>query len=161
MWHGLALLVFCLATWGTRRADVLSPWPYLGLWTVGIWSWAAVFWTLRRRSGPVTFVERQLVHVWGGSMIACAMVFIIEMLLGFPPLTLSPVIAAINGTVFFIKAGLLSGRFYLQAAALYARAFVLAFRPVDGLVGFAIVSALSFFLPGLRIHRTRLRKRSG
>ena len=32
--------------------------------------WAAVFWWLRRRMGPVTFVERQIAHVWAASMIA-------------------------------------------------------------------------------------------
>ena len=75
MWHSLVLL-------GDLRADqrhvsgaartgrgYRRRWPYLALWTLGLGTWAAVFWTLRRRAGPVTFVERQIAHVWAGSMV--------------------------------------------------------------------------------------------
>lgn len=64
MWHSLVLVIASVLTellqW--NQAGRLS---YALLWTVGLGSWAAVFWALRRRMGPVTFVERQIAHVWG------------------------------------------------------------------------------------------------
>ena len=52
----------------------------------------------------MTFVERQIAHVWGASMIGCSLLFAIEMLLGLPVLALSPVLALFSGMVFLIKA---------------------------------------------------------
>ena len=71
--------------------------PYLLIWTVGFSTWAAIFWWLRHRGGPVTFVERQIAHVWGASMIGCSLLFLIEILLGLPVLSLSPVLAVFAG----------------------------------------------------------------
>ena len=39
-------------------------------------------------------------------------VFVVEMLLGLPVLTLSPMLAVIAGMTFVVKAGMLSGSFY-------------------------------------------------
>src|SRR5262249_24931718 len=89
MWHSLALLVTCLLTTVLQWQNVASPWPYLGLWTAGLGTWAMIFWTLRRRSGPVTFIERQIAHVWASSMISIALLFVVEIILGMPVLTLS------------------------------------------------------------------------
>ena len=46
-----------------------ARWPYFAIFTVGLGAWAAIFWQLRRRRGPVTFVERQLAHIWGAGVI--------------------------------------------------------------------------------------------
>ncbi|MEX0586844.1 MAG: serine/threonine-protein kinase, partial [Pirellulales bacterium] len=73
MWHSLALLVTCLLTNFLQWRGTSSPLPYLALWTAGLGTWAMIFWTLRRRSGPVTFVERQIAHVWASSMISIAL----------------------------------------------------------------------------------------
>ena len=67
MWHSLALVVICLITNAFKWRGIDSPGPYLAIWTVGFGTWAAIFWALRRRAGPVTFVERQIAHVWGAA----------------------------------------------------------------------------------------------
>ncbi len=122
MWHSLALLIICVLTNVMQWQGTTSPWPYLGLWIAGLGTWAGIFWTLRRRSGPVTFVERQIAHVWAGSMVSIAGLFAVEMILGMPVLTLSPVLALTSGMIFLVKAGTLTGQFYFQSAALFATA---------------------------------------
>ena len=37
---------------------------------------------LRRRAGPVTFVERQIAHIWAASMTCSTLLFLVEALLG-------------------------------------------------------------------------------
>jgi hypothetical protein len=159
MWHSLVLLMLCLITDQFRILKITSPGPYLGLWSLGLGTWATIFWRLRRRSGPITFVERQIAHVWAGSVISCTLLFVVEIILKLPVLTLSPVLALSSGMVFLVKAGILSGSFYLQAAALFATSIIMAAWPDYGLTVFGIVSGLSFFLPGLKYHRQRYRSR--
>ena len=159
MWHALVLLVLCLVTaWFQWRGES-SRLPFLLLWTVGLGTWAAAFWKMRQVAGPVTFIERQIAHVWAGSMGCVMMLFLLEPLLSLPVLKLSPVLGLVAGTVFLIKAGMLSGEFYLQAVALYATAVVMALSPTWGLPVFGVVSAAAFFLPGLKFYRQR--KQSG
>jgi serine/threonine protein kinase len=161
MWHSLALLVICLLTSIMQWRGVTSPWPYAVLWTLGLGAWATVFWKLRHRSGPVTLIERQVAHVWAGSMASITMLFVVEVILGLPVLTLSPVLAISSGMVFLVKAGMLSGAFYLQSLALFLTAAVMAWLQARGwrvdIMLFGVVSAASFFLPGLKYHRQRLR----
>jgi serine/threonine-protein kinase len=153
MWHALVLLILCLLTNAMQLAGVSSRWLYAGLWTLGLGAWAAIFWNLRRRAGPVTFVERQIAHVWAASMACSTMLFAVEAILGFPPLQLSPVLALIAGAVFVAKAGILSGEFYVPAALLFATSLVMAVFPRYGLAIFGVVSAATFFLPGWKFHR--------
>ncbi|HEX3872376.1 MAG TPA: serine/threonine-protein kinase, partial [Pirellulales bacterium] len=68
MWHSAALLVLCLVTNAMQWSGIASPLPYLGVWVVGLGAWASIFWSLRRRAGPVTFIERQIAHIWAGSV---------------------------------------------------------------------------------------------
>ena len=88
--------------------------------------WGTVFWQLRKRGGPVLFVERQVAHVWAGSVVATIGVFVVEVLLKLPVLTLSPILAVIAGLTFVVKAGMLSGSFYVSAAALFLTAIPMA-----------------------------------
>ena len=118
MLHAAVLLVLCLVTNAFQLAGITSRWPYVALWTVGLGTWAAVFWNLRRRSGPITFVERQIAHVWAGSMIIDMFMYAIEYQLGLAVLTLSPMLGPISGAVFLTKAAMLSGVFYIQAVVL-------------------------------------------
>ena len=116
--------------------------------------------------GPVTFVERQVAHVWGGSVIASVGLFAIEWILGLAVLTLSPVLGLINGVVFTIKAGILSGEFYVHALALFLTAGAMAVIqrhgealgiPNDiGISLFGLVSAAVFFIPGWKYYRRRV-----
>ena len=155
MWHSLALIVVCFMTSGLHWLGDRQRLHYAGLWTVALWGWGAVFWVLRRRGGPVTFVERQIAHLWAGSMIGIALLFPLEAWLNLEVLSLSPVLPLIMGLVFLAKAGILSGAFYFQAAALFASAAPMAYWPRLAHVIFGLVSAASFFIPGWKYHRQR------
>ena len=163
MWHSLVLLVLCLLTNWLQWRGVDSREPYVGMWVVGLGAWAGIFWSLRRRSGPITFVERQIAHVWGASMIASFLLFVVETQLGMPVLTLSPVLPLVGAMVFVIKAGILSGAFYFQAAANFAVAIAMAWirhsdLPDIGLTLYGLVAAASFFIPGLKYYRQQRRQ---
>jgi serine/threonine-protein kinase len=162
MWHAAVLLVLCLVTnllyvrrnqWPVFQAH----WPYLLLWGGGLAVWAPAFWALRRRSGPVTAVERQIAHAWGASIVAVMLLFGVEAILNLDVLTLSPVLGLIGGMIFVVKAGILTGAFYLNAAAMFACSVVMALMHRAGnpygitLFGFA--SAAAFFLPGWKYFR--------
>ena len=158
MWHSLVLVIACLLTEGLLlfQGDKPDRTAYILLWIVGLGAWAAVFWALRRRMGPVTFVERQIAHVWGASMIGIGALFPIEWWLNLPPLTLTPLIAIITGMVFLIKAGILSGVFYVQAFCLFASSFFMLVFPKFAHIIFGIVAGSSFFFPGLKYYRQSL-----
>ena len=156
MWHSLVLLVACLLTWQLDYWGITRRIIYGGVWTVGLGAWAAVFWKLRQRMGPVTFIERQIAHVWGASMIAIGMLFPIEWLLRLPVLKLSPLLGVISAMVFVIKAGMLSGVFYIQAVALLLASVVMALYPPWSHLVFGIVAAACFFVPGYQYARRSL-----
>ena len=164
MLHSAVVLVLCLLTnvlqWRDAAAGTSSRWPYMSIWCLGLGVWAIIFYNLRRRAGPVTFVERQIVHVWAGSMIVSTLLYFVEWQMGLAVLQLSPVIGLISGMVFLVKASLLNGRFYIQAAALFITGGVMAVIPQTNLPDFSIslygvVAGLSFFLPGLKYYRQR------
>jgi eukaryotic-like serine/threonine-protein kinase len=157
IWHSVVVVCLCLLTNILQEKGVGSPRPYVLIWTVGFSTWAAIFWWLRHRGGPVTFVERQIAHVWGASMLGCSMLFGLEILLGLPVLTLSPVLAVFSGMVFFVKAGILSGWFYIPSIALFLTALMMAKWPRFGLTMFGVASATGFLVPGLLYHRRRVR----
>ena len=155
MWHSVVILALCVTTDVLAWQGVTTRWPYLVLWAGGLALWAPIFWALRQRSGPVTAVERQIAHIWGGSVIASVMLFWVEALLDLPVLTLSPVLALLAGLVFFAKAGILSGAFYIQAAVLFATALVMCMARDVSHVIFGVVSGICFFVPGLKYFRQR------
>jgi len=157
MWHSVVILALSVTTDVLAWQGVTSRWPYTALWGGGLALWAPIFWALRHRTGPVTAVERQIAHVWGGSVIASVMLFWVEDLLHLDVLTLSPVLALLAGTVFFAKAGILSGVFYIQAAVLFATSLLMCVVPRYQHVIFGLVSAACFFVPGYKYFRQRLR----
>jgi serine/threonine-protein kinase len=136
---------------------VTSRLPYLAIWCVGLVVWAAIFWSLRKRGGPVLFIERVIAHVRVAAIIATMGVFFTEILLDLQVLTLSPMLAIFAGMIFTCKAGLLSGSFYLHAAALYLTAVPMALFPQIGPLLFGIVVAICFFQPGLKYYRQQTR----
>lgn len=154
MWHSLVLLIACVLTeilaWNHAHRSSFAL-----LWTVGLGAWAAVFWALRRRMGPVTFVERQIAHVWGASMIGIGALFPIEWLMGLEALKLTPLIAVISAMMFIIKAGILNGAFYIQGACLLATSFTMVWWPPIAHLLYGVVAALCFFVPGLKYYRQR------
>ena len=154
MWHSLVLVIASVLT-EVLQWNQASRLAFALLWTLGLGAWAAVFWALRRRMGPVTFVERQIAHVWGAAMIGIGALFPIEWGLELAPLTLTPLLAVITGMMFMIKAGILSGAFYVQAGSLFiASAAMLAWPSVAHLI-FGAVAGLCFFVPGLKYYRQR------
>ncbi len=160
MWHSLVLLIVCLATEYLHWSGVTSRFGYASLWIVGLGTWAGVFWALRRWMGPVTFVERQIAHVWGASLAAIAALTPLEWLLDLEPLKLSPILGLVGAMVFFVKAGILTGSFYLQSAALLVTSFFMALLPNVAHTMFGCVSAACFFIPGLKYYRRRQRNES-
>jgi len=157
IWHSMVLLVAGLLTWQMDYLGVTQVGMYVAVWTLGLGAWAAVFWKLRQRMGPVTFIERQIAHVWGASMVAIAMLFPIERLMNFEVLALSPLLGVIAAMVFIIKASMLNGVFYIQAAALLIAALLMAIQPDYAHLIFGVVSAACFFIPGFKYSRRRLR----
>jgi serine/threonine-protein kinase len=157
IWHSVVVLLLCLLTNSLQEQGIQAHGPFLLIWIVGFGAWAAIFWWLRHRGGPVTFVERQIAHVWGASMVGCALLFVIEILLGMPVLRLSPVLAVLAGMVFLIKAGILAGMFYIPAAAMFLTAVLMAVWPRFAVTMFGIASGASFFVPGLMYHYRRVR----
>ncbi len=157
MWHSVVVLALCVTTDVLAWQGVATRWPYVVLWAGGLALWAPIFWALRHRTGPVTAVERQIAHVWAGSVIASTLLFAVEAALGFESLKLSPVLALIAGVVFFAKAGILSGAFYIQAAVLFATSFLMCALPDVQHVLFGLVSGGCFFVPGLKYFRQRIR----
>lgn len=157
IWHSMVLLIAGLLTWQMDYLGVTQVGMYVAVWTLGLGAWAAVFWKLRQRMGPVTFIERQIAHVWGASMVAIAMLFPIERLMNFEVLALSPLLGVIAAMVFIIKASMLNGVFYIQAAALLLAALLMAIQPDYAHLIFGVVSAACFFIPGFKYSRRRLR----
>ena len=155
MWHSLVLLVACFLTWSLDHYEVTQRWVYGAVWTVGLGAWAAVFWKIRQRMGPVTFVERQIAHIWGASMIAIGLLFPMEDWLGMDVLTLSPMLGIISAMVFIIKAGMLSGEFYIQAVALLLASLAMVVWPEWAHLIFGVVVAACFFVPGYRYARRK------
>jgi serine/threonine-protein kinase len=106
-------------------------------------------------------VERQIAHIWAAALVSIIALFPLEAHLGLPPLRLSPVLGLIAGMVFLIKAGLLSGLFYIQAAVLFVTAGVMALWPSYEHLVFGIVLAACFFFPGLKYYRQQTVKSAG
>ncbi|MEE2825169.1 MAG: serine/threonine-protein kinase [Planctomycetota bacterium] len=155
MWHSLALLLTCVVTQLMFEYD-FRVYQYVLVWTLGFGAWVSVFWWLRRRMGPVTFVERQIAHVWAASLCMVVFMFPLEYHLGLEPLQLAPFLAVVAGMTFVIKAGILSGQFYCHAFLLFATAIVMASFPAYAMVIFGFVSAACFYFSGLKYYRRRL-----
>lgn len=160
MVHSGMVLLICLLTWGLRAWDFTNPAIYLSLWTGGWIIWGAIFWKLRTQGGPVLFIERQVAHIWVAAVMASVGIFIVELLLHLPVLSLSPVLAVVGGMVFFVKAGMLSGEFYIYSILMFLTAIPMALFPAINQPIFGIMTALCFFIPGLKYHLQRKREQT-
>ena len=122
------------------------------------WKFALVIPRLPPTTLPVTFVERQIAHAWGAGVTASIGIFIIEIMLGLDVLTLTPILSIAAGMVFLFKAGTLSGWFYVAAALCFLGALPMAYfgPPISPLL-VGVISAIGFFVPGLKYYRQRLR----
>ena len=157
MWHSLMIFLLCLITQIMAWDEIHDHIWYLGFWSVGLLTWGSVLWQIRKAAGPVLFVERQIAHAWAAGVCASIAMFLIEWLSGTKALTFSPAVAVAAGMVMIFTAGILSGRFYVWAAANFATAVVMPLLPQVSILLFGAVSALSFFIPGLKYYRQRKR----
>jgi len=157
IWHSLVLLLASVLTNVLYLLNVINPFVYELVWGIGLAAWAAVFWWLRRRMGPVTFVERQIAHIWAASLIGVILLFPFENFLGLPLLRLAPVLAIVAAMAFLVKAGVLSGSFYFQVAALMLTSIVMAFAPDYAMGIFGVVCGACFFFPGMKYRSQRIR----
>ena len=110
----------------------------------------------------MTFVERQIAHVWAASMISIALLFVVEMILGMPVLTLSPILGLTSGMIFLVKAGTLTGQFYFQRRRCchgHRHGRAAAVQIPLGVTLFGVVSAGCFFFPGLKYYRQQRQRR--
>ena len=155
MWHSLVLLLASLATHALYLSGNENRVHYWLMWTFGLGTWAIVFWIFRRKLGPVTFVERQIAHVWASAMVIVAFLFPLEAALGLDVLSLAPLLAVTAGMVFLVKAGMLSGSFYIPAVILFLTSIVMTLYPPIALTLFGFVSAGCFFFSGLKYYRRR------
>jgi serine/threonine protein kinase len=163
MWHSLMIFLLCLITQVMSWSGIHDHVWYLGFWSIGLLTWGTVLWQIRKAAGPVLFVERQIAHAWAAGVCASIGMFAIEWLAGLPALTLSPAVAVAAGMVMVFKAGILSGRFYGWAAANFAAAVLMTLPPFRewSVLIFGAVSALSFFVPGLKYYRQRRARNDG
>ena len=157
MLHSAFIFALCFITQVMSWEKVTSHWAYLAVWAVGLVTWGSILWKLRRRAGPVLFVERQIAHAWAAGVLASIAMFVIEVLAGLPALELSPAIAVAAGMVMVFKAGILSGQFYGWAMLNFGVAFGMAVLPEVAHLMFGVASAVSFFVPGLKYYRQRRR----
>ena len=157
IYHSIALLFFFGLTNAMVLAGVTNRLPYVLLFTVGLGGWAAIFWELRRKGGPISFVERQLAHIWGSGIVAINLIFLVEWLLDLPVLSLAPMIAVTNGMLFMTKAGILSGFYYFQAAAVFLAVFPMARFPLYAPIIFGLIAGACFFVTGLKYKLRRQR----
>jgi serine/threonine-protein kinase len=157
IWHSLATLVLCVLTQVLAWSNVRDHTTYLILWSVGLITWGTILWRLRRRAGPVLFVERQLAHAWAAGVCASIGMFVIEWTMKLDALALSPALAVAAGMVFVFKAGILSGRFYVTAAALFAAAVAMAVFPEVAQLLLGAATAAAFLIPGIKYYRVRRR----
>jgi serine/threonine-protein kinase len=155
MLHSLLILLLCVVTNAMKLAGEDRHLVYLLLWGVGLVVWAMVFWSWRRRGGPVTFVERQMAHGWAAGVASSILIFLVEVLLGLPALTLTPVLAVAAGMVFLFMAGTVSGWFYVPAVMCCAGTLPMAIWPEYATTLFGLISALGFFVPGYKYYRRR------
>ena len=155
MWHSAMIFLLCLLTQIMKWSGLNHHLWYMGVWSVGLVTWGGVLWQLRKAAGPVLFVERQVAHAWAAGVCASIAMFWIEWLIPLPALTLSPAVAVAAGMVMVFKAGILSGWFYIWGALNFAIAVVMTVVPDVNVLLFGAVSALSFFVPGLKYYRQR------
>jgi serine/threonine-protein kinase len=155
MAHSLFTLLLCTLTWTLQQLGVTHRLPYLALWGGGVMIWAGIFWQIRRRIGPVTFVERQIAHVWAAGVGGSFGVLLLEWLLGRPVLEFAPILAVVAAMVFMCKAGILSGMFYLAVAGLFAAGILMLFLPSWGMLIYGLAVAVSYFVTGFIFYRRR------
>ena len=158
--HSFALVAFFSVTNVLLCAGVSARWPYVLVFTVGLGLWAAVFWAMRRRGGPISFVKHQLAHVSGRGD---------DRNQPHIPARVAPEMARPDAAP---RAGdhqwdalhdqgrhPVGARFYLYAGLVFLAMIPMVWYPRFGPLILALPSAFGFFATGLQYHRRLLRSR--
>lgn len=139
-------LVVCILVTVLMQLDLAWPWGY-GLLVVG--GFLLVFRQAPERHD--TLVERQVSSIWQAFLVGSLVTGLLNLLMEPDrPLHFSPIIAVLAGLANFVMADLLSGWFYVGAAACFVAAVVMVYvRPYEFLVlGFVLF--VSLIVPSLK-----------
>src|SRR5207244_3838352 len=109
MWHSLTIFLLCCVTSAMHEVGVRDHWPFMALWSIGLIAWGIIFWNLRRRGGPVTFVERQIAHAWGAGVTASRGICLVEWMVGYNVLVVRRIWSSAAGMLCVVGAGTWSG----------------------------------------------------
>ena len=90
IWHSVVLLIACVGTNLMYWSGVESRFIFSAIWSIGFGAWGIVFWLYRRRLGPVTFIERQIAHVWAASLMCVFPVIPLRGIPGFGTVSTGP-----------------------------------------------------------------------
>jgi serine/threonine-protein kinase len=90
-------------------------------------------------------------------MMCVAFLFPLEAALGLEALSLAPLLGVVAAMVFVIKAGILSGTFYIHAVVMFATAILMALFPQYAMMLFGFASAACFLSAGWKYSRRRRR----
>jgi len=156
IWNSCVILFAGITTHLNYAVGFDNQRAYLVTWGAKFILWGVVFWLLRRRMGPVTFVERQLAHVWIACFTFVVVVSAMEPFLGLKPLTMAPLWAVACSMAFFVKAGMISGAFYIHAAALLLCAGAMLLVPHYAVLLFGVTLASCFLFSGWKYYRRTL-----
>ena len=155
MLNGIFLFIAAIVSDTMRYQGVTNRLNYFAFWSVALIVWASIYAMIRRRMGSVTFVERQIAHVWAAGLVIIFTLMPLEYLVGLELFQLSPLLATATGVAFLVKAGSLSGTFYIQAGTLFALSFVMAVWPTRALSLFGLVVGICFVIPGWKNYQLR------
>lgn len=141
-----ASLIVCLLVTVLAVADVDYYWIYALLIGGGLF---LVYWQAPGRDD--TLVERQVSSVWQAFFVGCIVVALLNLLVEpKKPLFFSPVIAVLAGVANFVIADLLSGWFYLGAAACFATAVAMVYAGPYGFIYLGVTFFITLAVPGLK-----------
>jgi serine/threonine-protein kinase len=137
-------LVVCLVVSGLAWLQ-LAWWAYPLLGAGGL---VLVFWHAPRSSD--TLVERQVSSVWRAFLVGCVVTAILNSLMGLEPLALGPAIAVLGGVANCVMADLLSGWYFVGAAACFVAAVAMVFAGPFAFLILGVVFFVTLIVPALR-----------
>jgi serine/threonine protein kinase len=127
----------------------LDGWAYPLLGAGGL---VLVFWHAPR--GSDTLVERQVSSVWRAFLVGCVVTAVINSLMPLEPLALGPVIAVLGGVANCVMADLLSGWYYVGAAACFVVAVAMLYAGPFAFLILGVVFFVTLIVPAFRPHAT-------
>ena len=158
MWHSLKIFLLCAVTTALAWDGVSEPVAYLCSVGGRAGRLGRDLLEAAQRGGPVLFVERQIAHVWAAGVAATSACSSSRCCWA---MRRADAVADAGGDrrgwCSLVKAGMLSGAFYVAAGGAVPDRDADGAVPAGGALLFGTVSAGCFFFPGLVYHRRRMR----